>query len=383
MPIRIDFLANVSKLLRGTKDVEDAFEDVADSLDDMVQDGDKAERQLERNFREIADAAKDSGRDVGKGLDDGFDRARKGADDFKDEANSTAREAAASFDGSAESIGDAFQEVAANAFGGFGPLGAAAGIAAAAGIGLAVAGFESVDEASKESEQRAAEWADAYVEAGGRILSATQILEASRAIITDPEQFKQAAKNAKDWGVSESVAILAMAGDTNALAEAEAGLSDKKRERRETDIRAAAATAAGREALAELEGQIRDGRDSLDQLNGDMEAGAQRADIWSESLRLTAENTAGAKTKTDEFGDSITQLPDGTTIYIDAETGKATTDVEKIKNRIYSIPDDVYTRVHLDTAAADRAAAALRARLAAGVTVPVTTTDGRNRMAWQ
>lgn len=109
--------------------------------------------KMERSFRDAFDGARkessDAGRDVGRNVDDGFDRAKAGAEDFRDEANDTAREAAASFDGSAASIGDAFQEVAANAFVGFGAAGAAAGLAAAAGLGFV---FSAMEKAKEEAQ---------------------------------------------------------------------------------------------------------------------------------------------------------------------------------------------------------------------------------------
>ncbi len=79
---------------------------------------------------------------LGKKTKKAAEEGKSGMDDFKQEANQTARESAASFDGSAESIVDVFQEVAANAFQGFGPAGAVAGLAIAAGIGLGVKAFE-------------------------------------------------------------------------------------------------------------------------------------------------------------------------------------------------------------------------------------------------
>lgn len=385
MPIKIDFLANVRDFVRGTQNAEDALDDVADSLDDMARDakrgGDDAERaveKLEKTFDEAAksakdlgDDSKDAGRDVERGFRDaarrakdlgdagedagrdvkrGMDDASEGLDEFKDEANSTAREAAASFDGSIESIVDGFQEVAANALGGFGPAGVAAGLAAAAGIGLAVKGFEEFNEAEQASEERAAEWADAYIEAGSRILDASQIVESARAIITDPEQYEAAKKNATDWGVSESVALLAMAGDTNALTEARDALAKK-----EASLAGELERAGGdRRNLTYDERkhreEVQNGTASLELLSSEMNRGSDRADIYSSSLRLLAQHTEGATREVDELGDTIVTLPDGKKIYIDAETGRATDNVDAIENKIYGIRDktvDVNVRANL------------------------------------
>lgn len=239
-PIRIPFVSDVTGFLRGTSDVEQALDDVVDSLDDVsreaqragedagreladgvengldrvvqdalrageeagqrLADGIKAGRpgdelarefdesmrkieadvkaaadqidtsteQMEASFRDAFDRVKkdagDAGKKVGDDTSDGFDRAKEGASEFRDEANSTAREAAASFDGSAESVADAFQEVAANAFAGFGPAGAAAGLAAAAGIGFAINAIQGGQEEAEEFREKISDITASLVE---------------------------------------------------------------------------------------------------------------------------------------------------------------------------------------------------------------------------
>lgn len=357
MAIQLDIAANTRDFQRGVQDVDKALDKVADSLDDVAKDGDKATEKLERSFKDLADSAKDSGRDIGRSMDDGFDKAKDGAEEFKSEANSTAREAAASFDGSAESIGDAFQEVAANAFAGFGPVGALAGLAAAAGIGLAAAGFEAVGEANEESQQRAADWAEAYIDAGGRILDATQIVEKARDIITDPEQYKEAQDNAREWGVSESVALLAMAGDTNALAEATRGLTTQKMELNAVPIEDRTS-----EWALQLMNDVRNGEEALKNLTDEQVRGGVQADIYSESLRLLAENTAGTTSVVDEFGDTIHTLPDGKQIYIDAQTGKATENVDAIEKKVFSMTTNKTIKIDADTTGVEGALRGLQGR---------------------
>lgn len=155
--IRIPFIAEVSDFLRGKRSVTEGLEDVVDSLDDVGDAGEDLERKFKDVFDTVQRDSKRAGKDMGDSITDGARRAGEGVDDFKDEANSTAREAAASFDGSAESIGDAFQEVAANAFAGFGPAGAAAGLAAAAGIGLAIQSLQQAADEANELTQDAVE----------------------------------------------------------------------------------------------------------------------------------------------------------------------------------------------------------------------------------
>lgn len=160
--INIAFVADVTDFLRGGEKAEDAIEDVGGALDDLARDatkqgkatGDAIEKGVESGTKDAADAVeklersfadmardaskygKQAGSDLGDNVKRGTQDAEGGLESFRDEAASTARETAASFDGSADSIAGSFQEVAANALAGFGPIGAAAGLALAAGIGV-------------------------------------------------------------------------------------------------------------------------------------------------------------------------------------------------------------------------------------------------------
>jgi hypothetical protein len=185
VPIKIDFLADASRFLRGTKDVEGALDQVAGSLDDVARDSSKmsdklddgakdGERSVDRlnaTFRELAAAGRDEGRKAGQGLGDGVRdgtrRAEEGVNNLKDEAKQSARESAASFRGGFDDIAGLAQEVAANAFAGFGPAGVAAGLGAAAGLGIAFSAIEKGNEQSEAYRQKVSELTDEFIDAGG------------------------------------------------------------------------------------------------------------------------------------------------------------------------------------------------------------------------
>lgn len=383
--VAADTQSAMSAIRRGVldplEDVSEALEqlekDSKSSTDDLEKGMRDAQRGTDRTKKEIDDLRDElkragrSGRDAGRDIDDGMDDAKRGVGELKDEANSTAREAAASFDGSAESIADAFQEIAANAFAGFGPAGAVAGLAAAAGIGLAVAGFEQAAEAEEESKRRAGEWAQSYVDAGGRVLTAAVTAGKALDIATDPERFEEAKRNAKDWGVDVGVAIAAMSGENWALDAAQRSVNDRLEEFDRISGDAEHSAAGLMEANTELGGSVQNGASSLERLKGEMQTGAQQADAYSRYLSEVAQNTAGAKRETDEFGDSVYSLPDGTVIYIDAETGQATTDTEALEKKIFGIQDKT-VRIDADTSDADRKLALLGQIARRGFNVPFT-----------
>lgn len=282
MAIEVKFLTDVEDVVRGTKTIGDKLEAVADELDAMGQAGDKNSDLMARGFQQahkaadkagegIGDAFRDGAKSAGKGLDtigddiktatksadglgdkassvfrelgqdakaagdkvgksqkDGFKDAKQGVSEFGDEANSTAKETAASFDGSAESIVGSFQEVAANAFAGFGPAGAAAGLAAALGIGMAVTAMQEGSENATELRQKAVDMLDQLAEVGGdlsKVDYAETIKAWGREVTEDnwltiwadesSTKFQETAKDAKAAAVDATQAVKAAAGSAD------------------------------------------------------------------------------------------------------------------------------------------------------------------------
>lgn len=194
MSIKIKWLSDDDDAVRGARRVRDSLEDVADETRDVADEAKDTKRALSDTFRDVERDASQAGRKIGTELDDGFDKARRGADDFKQEANQTARETAASFDGSAESVGEAFQEVAANAFSGFGPAGAAAGIAAAVGLGAALEAINTQKEAAEELRKALMGAYQDAAEEGRTYLDEAQIQsEATRLLFEDRDKLKREA----------------------------------------------------------------------------------------------------------------------------------------------------------------------------------------------
>ena len=131
---------------RGLKVAEGAFEDLGNEGN-----------QTARDLSKYLDKIKDDARKTGKGVDAGLDEGKQGLRDFKDESRATARESAASFSGSFDDVADTIQETMANALGGFGPLGAAAGIALASGFGFFLT-------AINDGKQRVAELTQSFLD---------------------------------------------------------------------------------------------------------------------------------------------------------------------------------------------------------------------------
>lgn len=268
MAIKIPFLAEVSSFIRGMRDsgasVDDlagdldelardgeragdkiygSFEGVADQLDDVGDDAKSAADKLERSFKDALDEVRDSSRRAGDDLGDNIKRGANDAEDavgdFKSEAASTARETAASFDGSAESIGDAFQEVAANALGAFGPLGAAAGLALAVGFGALTA---QIQQGAEETEQRVSDMYADMIESGELFLSKSFVQQSLADIFGKVDgaaiSWANLQATVEATGLSVETVARAYAGDAEAGAQLTAAFNTKLAEQ------AAAADAA-------------------------------------------------------------------------------------------------------------------------------------------
>jgi hypothetical protein len=378
LAIAADTRSAMSAIQRG---LLEPLEDVAEILETFGDDAEQSTAQLERGMRDAqrrTDDAKDeirdlrdslnkagrAGKDAGDDIDRGMDRAKAGVGELKDESNSTAREAAASFDGSAESIADAFQEVAANAFAGFGPAGAIAGLAAAAGIGLAISGFTAVEEERKKLEERAADLAQAYIDAGSSVLDALTIADRTADILTDPESRKEAEKLAGVLGGDLALATRLLAGDTAALNEAQtmtAGIENEILDLKHRSLGASAQT------KARLAGEISEREAMVDVINrevGVQQQAAQTAQVQSQIYLDLINSTRGVTEEVDELGNRLYTLPDGKQILIDALTGQATANVDGFKGDVDSIVRNVTTTVTAvaNTSAVTRAIDSLNGR---------------------
>jgi hypothetical protein len=188
-PIEIPITVDADGAEKGVSKVADAFEEVESSLKDVAKAGDQASESLEKDMSdaakkidrdltkaldEVQDKAKATGKTVGREIKDGTDKAGAGMDELKGESASTAKEAAASF-GSIEDAADAMQEVIANAFVGFGPAGMAAGIVAAAGIGLVVSSLQDNADKINENKEKVIDLARTIAENGGALRKADYI----------------------------------------------------------------------------------------------------------------------------------------------------------------------------------------------------------------
>lgn len=216
--ITIDVGLEASGVAKGAKDAEKALENLEDAVGDAAKEG----KQLDKIEDELKDVQKQSdktGRAVGTDLDKGFDKAKAGADDFKQEAGSTMRETAASISSVEDGLG-AVQEIAANAFVGFGPVGAGAGLVTALGFGLLLENLNKQNEAIAAQKQYYADAYQAAAEEGRKYLDVQTILREANDIQFSPDrvdEYNRALQQSETLGLNINDVLLARAGDEEAL----------------------------------------------------------------------------------------------------------------------------------------------------------------------
>jgi ABC-type transporter Mla subunit MlaD len=266
------------------------------ALHNSIEDGAKsASKELvlvERSFKDVARMARqvDPGKPLGQSVKKGTDEAKEGLGEFKDEANSTAKESAASFDGSAESIVDSFQEIAANAFAGFGPAGAIAGLAIAAGIGIGVKKMEEGGEVSDALKEKIAALAGEYIDVGQSTRSLDQVSAALREMATSTEDGVDNFSDLKDLADKSDQPFdriaLALAGNRDELdkltASTERAIEATEEQAEATNsgsgglLRAATAGERQRDSLLEL-------REKLDEARAAQDAAREASDAYAQA----------------------------------------------------------------------------------------------------
>ena len=356
--IEVPIALETSGIRKGATDAGRALEDLEDAVRDAGRDGAKDLDKLEDELKDVQRQSEKTERsvdDIGEGGRKGFGRAGEAAGEFKQEALANFSEVTSSFDGSMSSI----QDLAQGTLGGLAStglpgIGLAAGGAAVA-VGAIGAAFNANREAEEAAAERAATWADAYIEAGGRIVSNARVVAEVQAIATDPERYKEAAQNAKDWGVDEGTAMRALAGDTTALTVVQETLNDRTAEatRLLAEQEKQVTTDAGK--VYDLADAVDRGQQAWARLNGDMDAGAAIAATVSDALIGVINDSSSATKEVDELGNALYTLPDGQQIVIDAETGRAHQDVARFKGDLDGVPDVVTStvKVQVDSRAWD------------------------------
>lgn len=337
MAFKISLVSDVRGWLKGTADVERSLDDVADSLDDLARDtrqnADKAADTLEREFSDAFDKvkteSKTASKKVGRDWQDGADEASEGTETLKENAESNAKEIAASFDGSIDSIADGFQGLIAEAFEGWGPAGLVAGAAVAAGIGLAVSSLQEAADKAAESKERVLELSDALAEAGGNpeLLDWLTILRDRMNEIVDNKEWYEfwqqepstywdkLSDGAKKYGLNIADLLRAQKGDAEALARVNEELARQQDEANRKVEQSRGTMDANRSSYEKAAGELSTFTDEVNRGAAELSRAEEYQRAYAEAFGDTetaAQRSAeAAKTFSDSLTDNLSVADEG------------------------------------------------------------------------
>jgi hypothetical protein len=388
MALSIDIAANTRAAQAGVKDLSRELDKVADALDDLASESSSSGAKVERNLDDIGDAGKDAARDIesaGDRIERTFrdmaqdakkaDRAiedvgdnggrslgkiRDGAQEVQQEFGQNLAESVSSVRGDLSELGQVGQDTLGGLAGtvaGMGPAGLAGAFALAAGavgLGALTAGQEEAKQKQEELNDSAARFAEGYMTGINGALDAAQVFAEINSIATDPERYKVAGENAKNWGVDVSTAMRAMAGDADAL-----GVIDQALQRQKDALDANAAGAdnysqaieQATTGQSEANNTYLAGKDALDGLQSALALGREQAANAQRALYDYAVQTGVATGETDDLKNAIVALPGGKQVVIDAETQTAYEDIDAFEKRQIA---DKTINVNADTSNAIR-----------------------------
>ncbi len=329
----------------GPADLEQAMRDAQTATEKLGDETEIVARQIEQDFRDTYRKVKQDADDASVGGVEGFGKIKDGAGELQNEIGSNLGEAVSSFRGDLQDLGQVGQDTLGGlaatlaSAGPAGMVGAAALAAGAAGLGLVTAEFERIAEEEEESRQRVAEWASAYIESAGKIVGAANIVAGVQAIATDPDKYKDAEDAAKDWGVTTSTAMLALAGDETALGIVTETLTRKQK--RWGDVVKDTSTGSSNSwdksnmtgKQRELGDEVARGTERLKKQRDEMSDGQRVAREMASALYDYATRAGKATDKTDSLGNAIYKLPDETEIVVDAKTKQAYEDIEALEKK--------------------------------------------------
>jgi hypothetical protein len=297
----------------------------ANDLKELGTDEKSAAEKVDSAFDKIAKSSRSNLRR----MDDDTDRAKRGLDDLKDEAGESGREAAASFSGGFDDVADFMQETIANGLAGLGKVGAAAGIAAAVGLGILVNQMNEVKERIKETKDALYQLGRDGADAFDRQKDALDRLQSQGNLAN----YRDAVKNV---GASWEDFVKGMGGDTDAL--------DRVWQKADEAANSYGGLATAWDDAAKggqvLTGFIGEQREALVQAKGDLDAYTEGIEGNAEAVLAMSESLAAV---TDGSGTMAAAIEDAAQRQADA-TKDAGDSAETYRDTVLASIDDVIAK---------------------------------------
>lgn len=332
---------------RELRDLQKKGENAFEGIDDSAKDAAKViDRDLTDALKDVGKASKKAGDDIGDDIKRGTREAGEGLGTFKDEARETARESAASFSGTADDIADSFQEVAANALSGFGPIGAAAGIALAAGFGTLYSRIQGDTEKAKEA---VSSMYQDMLESGADFLTKEHVAEQIKLIYDGADdaaiKIKELRELATTADIPEPLLARALVGDKAAREEIATAISSQRLKINEALDEATAkggnlapTLAPAIEALLDIERKVAGTAEGFTEAQRNADAARAAINGVTGATQGAASSAEDARSKYDGLGRKISEIPVNKTVTVRVEA-----DLSAAQRAIKRMTDGSYT----------------------------------------
>ena len=351
-----------------TRGIIEPLEDVSELIETIGPDSDRMTDQLEKGMREaqhrtedaadeirqLRDEVNKAGRgtkDLGDGGAMAFGHMNEAAQEVTQEVGQNLGQAVSSFRGDIQDLGQIGQDTLgglAATIAGSGPAGiagAAVIAAGAAGLGLITAEIEKENERIKQLKQYFSEAWKSAIEGGNDYLATADIIAETQDLMLNPEradEWKKTQEDAKKLMIDAHTLATAMFGDEKAQQEVKvAGLALLDREGKklkeisdstETRVRGVNTEYVKQEQVAiSAEKLVKKYQDMIDVSDQAKASAADYTQWQSEYLLGLIEDAGKASETVDKLGNKMVELPDGTTVYIDADTGQASLELDKFE----------------------------------------------------
>lgn len=358
--ISIDILANVRDALKGTGDVEQALGDIESTLEDMARSGDQSVDKMSRGFRDLARKSDDTADKMERSYKDAYRDIRRAADDTADDSiraqrrmgeqseeiggeirqnlgEGIANAARGDFESLADTIGDTLGGITA----GIGGIGyAALGIAGAFGLGAIVATIQTITE---QSEQMAEAVKGHFQEMASEGVAAWESTQSQMQRLSEAysEHEGEIKRIAELTGLNFETVASAWAGNKDAIDTVNRAYGEQVDALKDVPGATKEATDA---TIRGWEGIMGPLNNTLEAYDLAKEKAQQFADQQSDDLLKLLDGYGKVALEIDEVGNKVVELPDGTRILIEADTGKATLNLDKFKGDADDVIDHVSNR---------------------------------------
>jgi ElaB/YqjD/DUF883 family membrane-anchored ribosome-binding protein len=330
MAMKWSLVADVSSVIKGTQDVGQAIEEVADTLDalgkETGQSSEQAADKLKHSFKDAFDAvqseAKTTSKKLGDDVTDGARKAGDGIETFRDEGQQSIRETAASFSDVTDAL-DLVQEVAANALVGFGPAGMAAGAAAAIGIGLVKTMLDDAAEKANEAREatadlaaelidvkgnpQALDWAEKLKEKLLEVVNTKEWYEFWEADNGPSTRLEEWSAKAQQYGLDMHDVTNSLKGDKEAEARVIAQLEAQINALNKAYAESIDMNGDGNDALLAQAAAVGDFRKELEGQAGQLDRAKRLTDLYNSSVDDSAEIQKRAEDAARTFSDALTE----------------------------------------------------------------------------